>query len=167
MLFRCQSCAELKEGTSKTVPEGCWTGKAFKTCHINQTLWCQYSISYNANKKFNKEFLYWSFWNVKLLKNSLMSKFNMKGVVRCRKGHLKRLHCSRSLEVFIYNSQHLPERFFLLLTHWMVIHNIYLVFVFSRHPSKREWPPVTISVIKVKNMSKKVFLCYFFFLFGR
>ncbi len=38
--------------------------------------------------KIIKELFYWSFWNAKLLKNSLMSKFNMKGVVRCKGRHL-------------------------------------------------------------------------------
>ncbi len=49
----------------------------------------------------------------------------------------------------------------------VMIHNIYLVFVFSRHSSKRESLPVTISVIKVKNeYVKKAFLMLFYVIFS-
>ncbi len=91
-LFRCQSCAELKEETSKTAPEGCWTGKAYKTRNINQTLWCQYSISYKLNQKCKKKKIpllvilkyqtlstivnHLNLYYFRVLKNSLVSKFN-------------------------------------------------------------------------------------------
>lgn len=114
VLYRGQSCAELEEETSKTVPVGCWTGKVYKACNINLILLCKYWISLSCGhntiqiieKKISlkvtlkcqslstivNHLKLYSILGFKKIPSCLNSTWS--GVVRCRKRHLKRMHCS-------------------------------------------------------------------------